>query len=290
MLAHRTTGVATVAKIVPFTKNREVIYGLLKRARRYHCTCTSQHEYDVTELMKVLDAYREAGTPVSINACLIHATGLLLKKFPRLNHHLFTGVLRKYEVDFERICCNAIMLREDDGEAILLPLLIEDPETLTVQEIDEILEYNKKTPLQQLPQIQGMQKLKRMPRLALKAFSYMARSNHRFYRKFFGTYGYSSLIMEGARGVRMGNNGIAAQSAANTCTGFIPCYVTETPVVIDGEIQVRKMLGMTILMDHYLIDGHDSLLASRYIARLLEHPEHLGLQAPEKPKSSQSLA
>ena len=269
-----------MARIVPFTKNREVIYDLLKRARRNHCTCSSQHHIDVTRLMNVLDHYRATGNPVTMNACLIRATSLLLRRFPRLNHHLFHGVLRKYEVDFEQICCNVIMLRRDGDELVLLPLLIERSDQLTVQEIDEVLEFNKRTPLQELPQVQGMQKLKRMPRLAIKAFSFMARSNHRFYRKFFGTYGYSTMLMDGKDGLKLGHHGIASQSAANTCTGFLPCSVSEKPVVVEGEIVVRKILELTMLMDHYLVDGHDVLRATAYLTELLSDPALLGLTEP----------
>gem|GEM_PF-2218293 len=282
-----------MAKVVPFTNNREVIYGLLKRARRHHCTCSSQHDIDITDLLETLDQYRNRGERVSLNACLIRATSLMLERYPRLNHHLFHGLVRKYEVDFEQICCNVIMLRRENREAILLPVLIENSNQLSVRQIDEILDYHQRTPLEQLPQIQGIQKMKRLPKVALKAFSYLARSNHRFYRKFFGTYGYSSMLLEGDDGVRLGDNGAVAQSAANTATGFLPASVVERPVVIDGEIVVRKMLTITVLMDHYVVDGHDIFLATRYLTKLLREPVRLGLESAQsgaKPQSSQSLA
>jgi len=270
-----------MAKVVPFTKNREVIYDLLKRARRYHCTCTSQHQIDVTDLLATLDHYRDIGQPVSINACLIRATSLLLKRYPRLNHHLFHGVVRKYEVDFEQICCNVIMLRKHERELILLPVLIDNSDQLSVQEIDKVLTYHKTTPLDQLPAVQGMQKMKKLPRVALKAFSYMARSNHRFYRKFFGTYGYSSLLMDREDGVKLGDNGMAAMSASNTCTGFIPSSVADRAVVIEGKVVARKMLDIVVLMDHYLVDGHDVFMATQYLTKLLTQPARLGLDVPD---------
>ncbi len=281
-----------MAKVVPFTKNREVIYGLLKRARRYHCTCSSQHQIDVTDLIGVLEQYRAAGEPLSINAVLIRATSLMLKRYPRLNHHLFHGLVRKYEVDFEDICCNVIMLRRENRESILLPVLIENSDRLSVREIDDILTYHQKTPLAQLPQIQGIQKMKRMPRVALKAFSYLARSNHRFYRKFFGTYGYSSMLLENDAGIRYDDNGIVAQSAANTATGFLPASIADQAVVVNGEVTVRKILNITVLMDHYVVDGHEMLMAIRYLTKLLTTPSKLGLEAHSagKPSSSQSLA
>lgn len=278
-----------MARTVQFTKNREFIYGLLQRGRRYHCTCSSQHRIDVTDLLQVLDAYREAGHPISIDAVLIGATSLLLRRFPRLNNHLYHGVIRKYEVHFEDISCNVILLRKDGDEMILLPLLIENSDKLSVDEINEILTHGRTTPLDQLPQVQSMQKLKRMPLIALKLFSFLARSNHRFYRKFFGTYGYSSLLIEGSRGVRLGDNGVVGNSSINTCTGFLPCSIFEEAVVVNGEIVVRKILTMTVLMDHYLVDGQDMLLATRYLDQLLRHPVRLGLSQGQSPPTASSI-
>src|SRR5690606_32360844 len=82
-------------KKVPYSKNREAIHDLLTRAKRYHCNSHSVHELDAEPLLSALRLRREAGRPVRFHAYLVKATSLLMKRFPRLNHHLFHTPLGK---------------------------------------------------------------------------------------------------------------------------------------------------------------------------------------------------
>jgi len=266
-----------MTKIVKFTKNRDVIYDLLTRAKKFHSTCSSIHELDVSALMDACQSARKSGRPVSLNACLIKATSLVIQKYPRLNHHLFHGLFGKYEVAFEDINCNMIMMRRHQQEAITLPVVIERTNHLTIEEIDKIIQYNLTTPLEKLPQIQGIQRLKRLPRIAMKWFSYKCRSDYRFYQKYFGSYGFSSGIIEDHNGVHQERLGVVTQALANTCTAFLPASVSEEAVVIDGEIKARKILTFTLLVDHYLIEAREAMMAVRYLKDLIAEPSLLGL-------------
>ena len=80
------------ARVVPTSGNREFVYDLLTRAKRYHCSVSGGFEYDVTELQAAIARERAAGRGASLISALVRATSLLLEKFPRLNHHLFTGL------------------------------------------------------------------------------------------------------------------------------------------------------------------------------------------------------
>jgi len=268
-----------MTRIVPFTKNRQAIYNFLSRARKFHCTSNTIHEFDVTEMLKAYKEAKATAEPVSLNACLIKATSLVIEKFPRLNHHLFHGILRKYEVEFDEISCNMVMLREHDDELILLPVIIERTNELSLNQIDEVIAYHLKTPLHDLPQVQGMQKMKALPVLGMKLFSYLCRSNHRFYRKYFGTYGYSSLITEDERVWQEDRLGIISTSVANTGVAFQPTSISMQPFVIDDQVLPRSTLTMTVLGDHYLLDAHYGLMAMRYFRTLLENPQMIGLPA-----------
>ena len=50
-----------------------------------------------------LDRHREAGDQVSFLAALVKATGMVMDKYPRMNQHLFHGLVGKYQVDFDRL-------------------------------------------------------------------------------------------------------------------------------------------------------------------------------------------
>ena len=265
-------------KLVPFSRNREAIYDLLSRAKRYHATTSVLLEPDVTALLAALAARRAAGRPLGLLACLVKATSLLLAEHRRLNHHLFHGLFRKYVVDFERVACNLVMLRTaDTGERILLPVVIERSDELSLDEIQGVITHHLRTPLGELPQIQALERLKRLPRFVLSLFSYRCRSDHRFYRRFFGTYGLSPLFAEDDGGVREGQPGVPTHSISNTCSAFFPSGVADKAVVMDGQVVVRKKLAMMFSADHFLVDGHDILFAALALERLLADPSRLGL-------------
>src|SRR5690606_16743818 len=121
---------------------------------------------------------RRAGQEVSFTAVLVRATAQLLRRFPRLNQHLFHGLFSKKLVQFDHITCTLIVERHgDDGESILLPVLIRDPDKLSLAEIYREIRRCKLAPLAALPQVAGMERLKRLPTAALKLFSFLVRSS-----------------------------------------------------------------------------------------------------------------
>jgi len=267
-------------RITQFSKNRDIIYDLLSRARKYHATCSSIHEFDISVLMEALEKKRKAGYRLSLNACLIKAASLVIQKYPRFNHHLFHGLTGKYTAEFDEINCNMIIIRRYQNESITLPIILKQSNTLSVETIDRIIQHNLSAPLEDLPQIQGIQRLKRLPRIAMKWFSFKCRSDYRFYQKYFGTFGFSSAIIENQNGVCEERLGVLTQAMANTCIAFIPNAVTSEAVVIDGELTLGKILNLTLLVDHYLVEAQDVLLAMRYLKRLLGNPVLLGLTEP----------
>jgi pyruvate/2-oxoglutarate dehydrogenase complex dihydrolipoamide acyltransferase (E2) component len=260
-----------VSKIVPITPNRHFIIDLLTRAKRFHCPVSTAWQFDVTVLDHVRRDIRVDGRVLGMTACLIKATSLVLRAHPRFNHHLFAGLLGRYEVAFSSVCCTVIVLRRGPGgERILLPLLIEGSDTLSVVEIQRTLDRHRFGPLEELEQFKAIERLKRLPRLALSWFSFKARSDHRFYRRYFGTYGISEMAV-GEFGPRGG------QSLANTASAFVIGPMFEQTVERDGDVKRRKLQGLSFIADHYILDGVDMLMGMRTLEGLLRHPDRLGL-------------
>jgi len=259
-------------KVAPLTKNREAIYDLLTRAKRFHCPISGTWELDAVDLLAAIDRARAAGRAVSLMACLVRATGLVLERFPRLNRHLFHGFFRKYEVEFDSIDCNLVVLREGPGgERVLFPVVIDGANRRPLDEIHATIEHHKQAPLDDLPQIKAVRRLERLPRLLLKYASYRIRSDHRFYRRYFGTYGLSSLV-------RRGFGPVGGHAVANTGASFFPGTIAERPRVAEGgEVRARTVLPIMLVVDHYLLDGHDMMEAMEYLRDLIERPAALGL-------------
>ncbi|MEC9071228.1 MAG: 2-oxo acid dehydrogenase subunit E2 [Myxococcota bacterium] len=251
-------------KIEPLSNNRFFLYEHLTRAKRFHCSVSGVYQYDVTDLLVELNRQKAEGRAISFVSLLVKATALVLERHPRMNRHLFHGLFRKFEVDFGTISCTLIVHRfGPDGEDILFPVIIDRPHERTMDDIYDEIRHFKKAPLNEIPQIGAFERIKKMPRFMIRWFSYKARSDPRFYMKYFGTYGLSSMLIEGW-GPQAGHG------VASVGSGFQPGVMKDTPVVVDGEIVIRKMLTLGILVDHYLLDGADAARAMMEMRGLLE--------------------
>lgn len=257
-------------RITPFTPNREFICDQLARAKRFHCPITLVYEFDVTETLAALDRAQAGGGEASLTALLVKATGLLLERHPRLNRHLFHRWFRRLEVAFDEVSCTLVVRRDGPaGEEVLFPVLIRDPQRLSIAEIHRLIRYHKEEELSRLPQMAAFRKIQHMSWLARKYFSYKARSDPRFYVKYFGTYGLSSNVARDFGPVGGGG------AVANTGIAFLPGVIRDLPRVVAGEVRVRRILSLAAMADHFLIDGSDVARAMGELRELLETPRLL---------------
>jgi 2-oxoisovalerate dehydrogenase E2 component (dihydrolipoyl transacylase) len=51
--------------------------------------------------------------------------------------------------------------------------------------------------------------------------------------------------------------------------------VRETPVIVDGELEVRKMMNLSLSCDHRVVDGWDAASFIQDLRKLLENPLRL---------------
>lgn len=256
-------------ELVPVTKNRWVVNDLLDRARTHHCSVSGTAEYDVTELRAALRQARRDGLAVSLTSYLVKATASLIAAQPELNQHLFVGLFgRRRIVRFEGIHCTLVVARRHEGEQLLFPVLVRDADRLSLAEIEALIRHHKSAPLHELEPMKALERVKRMPWLGLRLFSYKARSDPAFYLKYFGTYGLSSLV-------RMNGHGTAGATLANTAVAFLPGSLRTLPRIVDGEVVPREVLGVGFVFDHLLFDGVAMLRAVEGLARYLEDPATL---------------
>ncbi|MCK6551912.1 2-oxo acid dehydrogenase subunit E2 [Myxococcota bacterium] len=262
---------------LPFTPNRQVIHDMLARARRFHAPVTGSFELDVTDTRRAIRAVRKRGLKIGLVTYLVRATAMLVRESPSLQRHLFTTWYgRPREVAFDHISCTLIVARKGPtGETLLLPLVIPDVDRLGLAELDALVAHHRDAPLESLEQFQALERVKRAPRLALRWFSYKARSDPEFYLKYFGTYGLSSLIDPGGPMTAM-------STYANTAVAFLPSTLKERPWLHEGRIVPREILNMSIVVDHNLIDGAECLRLGHRLRTLLEEPDEvLGEHAAE---------
>lgn len=253
-------------KITPFSKNRELIADQLTRARNHHLSVSTSYEFDVTAVLPIIDRARAEGGSLTLVTFFIWCTGQVLAAHPRLNRHCFHGFFRRFEVDFEEVSCTLVIGREGkDGEDILLPLLLRGIDKLSLRQVAEAIRHAKKAPLESLPQLAMLERIKKAPLLALRWFSYKARSDPHFYQKHFGSYGVSSNLTKDF-------GPVSGHTIGNTGCAFVPGCVRELPRVVNGAVVARWILHAGIVADHYVIDGADMARGMASLRTMLEDP------------------
>lgn len=253
---------------VKFTPHRQVVYDMLSRARRFHAPVTGCIEVDMTEARSRIRQERRAGRRLGLVAYLTRATALTIQRHDSLQRHLFTTWYgRPKEVVFDAIDCTLIVARRGpQGEEFLLPVLLRQVDTLTVDEIHATVQRYRTQRLDSLEEMQAFERIKRAPRVALSWFSYKARSDPAFYQRYFGTYGLSSMM-------DVGGSGNSLATVANTAVAFLPGTLKERPWVVQGQVVPRSILNLAMVFDHYLVDGAEGLRVARTLSQLLEHPD-----------------
>lgn len=88
----------------------------------------------------------------------------------------------------------------------------------------------------------------------------------------------------------IGTFGLSYGMVALFPIGKIPAVVTmgkieEKPIVVDGEIVIRKMLPLTGTFDHRIVDGAQAGILNRGVVQRLKKPRELDRPNPHPPKS-----
>lgn len=263
-------------KITPFSKNRELIGDQLTRARDHHLVVSTEHEIDLTDVLPLIEGARREGFPVTLVSYFLWCTGQAVAAEPRLNRHCFHGWFRRYEVDFEEVSCTTVVARKGPaGEEILLPLLLRHIDRMSLRDVGNALRDAKTAPLETLPQIAAIERVKKAPLLLLRWFSYKARSDPHFYIRHFGTYGVSSNLAKH-------HGPVGGHTFGNTGCAFLPGTLREVPRVVAGAIVPRWVLHTLFLADHYVLDGADIARGTEAFRRRMEDPATLegALRAP----------
>ena len=61
-----------------------------------------------------------------------------------------------------------------------------------------------------------------------------------------------------------------------------PFFEIERPVVLAGQIAVRRMMNLSTSCDHRFVDGFDAAAMIQRVKDMLEHPATLFLDDPAR--------
>ena len=242
-------------EIVPFPRGRHAIVDSMIQAQRKRVT-HALLEVDVTEARRYLGQHRaRTGESLSftafIAACLAKA----------VDENKYLHAYRKGRnrlVLFDEVDVSVAVERELGGEIMpLLPLVIRRANKKTLGELH--LEI-RSSQAKQVEEPRGMWFYAALPTFMRVLFWRTLNKNPHLMKRLAGTVAVSAVGMFG-RGAAWGIP-LPLYTLTLTVGG-----IAEKPGVVEGQVQVREYLSLTISMDHDVIDGAP---AARFIQRLKE--------------------
>ena len=263
------------SKNVPITSNRRRIYHFLRRSQRFHAPCSAQAEIDVTDLFAAIAQAKARGEQVGVTAAVAKACGMIVRAHPRFHQHLFHGLRGRRAVEFDGVHATLMVQRTDAaGEDVLFGAILRDCDRQPVTALHATIDRYKHAPVEELPEYQALAKLGKLPAPARLLMSYALRASPRFFEQ---TIGGSFGISAYAGGARVP---IATGHALSplACSFFVGAAV-EKPWVVNGAVVPRRILSVTVTIDHFLIDGVEVVAALSELGDLLASPAALGLAA-----------
>lgn len=257
-------------RIEPLSANRTFIYHLMRRAMRYHSPITATAELDITDTLARIERERARGRSVGLVSLFIKATAQVLRDHPRFNQRLFHSMFGRPKLaTFDEISCNTVVARRatEGGEELLIPMVLRQVDTMSVDQIQAEIRRYKTTPLSELQAVAQVNRVSTLPRWLIRLLHWKFRRDPKFLISKVGTYAVSALPHRGS--------GAVSVFTPTTQTAFFPTAIQEQVVVVNGEPAVRTMLLCTVTADHFVVDGLDIQRMGADLKSLVEDPQHL---------------
>lgn len=242
-------------------------------ARKHHIAALL--EVDVTTAVSLVRRRRIDGGRTSFFAWLTKTIGDAIAEYPHM-HAMRKGKYRS--VMFENVDISIMVEKRVDGRPVPLPLLVRATNRKSADEIHAEIEAAKgRSIADESDYVISDRSVSRvlmrlyygLPQpLRLLAMRLILRNPHRAKRMM----GTAIVTTTGAAGHLAG--WVIPKAMHNLCFAIGP--IVKKPWVVNGDIAVRTILHLTVLVDHDVVDG---IPAARFFARLVNR-----IQRPENGK------
>ena len=159
-------------------KNREYIYHLLNRMKKFNCPVSIHCEFDITDTMQAIEDRRAQGQPIGFMAYLTKATADAIAIHPHFNNRLYHTLFGKRVVVYDQINCGLLVERETpEGKHTLLPLNIYDAPNQSIEDIHNRIKDYKTKPIGEIKAYRQLNQLDRVPRWVIPLVHFLMRIN-----------------------------------------------------------------------------------------------------------------
>jgi len=241
--------------VLPFPRERQLIVEGGRIAAQRH-TVHGLIEVDVTEPRRVIrDHKARTGETLSFTAFVITCLGKAVDENKMV--HAYRD-WRNRLILFDEVDVNTIVEIEMEGRKVTLPHFIRAANKRTMREINDEIRMVQARPEQ--TREFGVFWFVRLPQFVRDIFYRVVYQNPHWLKKSFCTVGVTAIGMFGRGG------GWAIPFGVHTLDVALG-GISEKPGVVDGRIEIREYLCMTLSIDHDVVDGAP---AARFVSRLTE--------------------
>lgn len=243
--------------IQPFYPLRRVIsetFSFFEKKHHIH----SLVEFDVTKPREIIrDHLQKAGEKLSFTAFIISCVGKAVDE-NKVTHAYRKG--RKKLIIFEDVDITAIIERAVNGESLPTIHITRAANKKTFREVHEELRAAQVEDFDINKHKNLMQNYLKVPRFIRKLIS------RRMVKNPFAAKKYSGTVIVTAVGMFGQDLGWMIAYPGHPLTITVG-GITKKPGVIDGKIEIREYVNISISFDHDIIDGAP---AARFVSRLKE--------------------
>ncbi|MGG3891731.1 2-oxo acid dehydrogenase subunit E2 [Metabacillus fastidiosus] len=231
--------------IIRFPKERSHTLYFLTYAKNFPVVHVDT-KIDMTNVLRTRsELLKKNGAKYSYISFIIQAIAKVIKNYPEANSAVKGFIFPKISY-YNRISAKFTIDKEINGKRAVLSGLITDADKLPLALIQKKINYYRDFPFDNIEEFQSIRKLQSLPFIIGQYIYRKFISNFQKREQLLGTYSITSF---GHRPVEYVHPVIAST------LGFGVCAIQNTPAVIEDEIVIRPIMGLTLSFDHRAIDG-----------------------------------
>lgn len=270
-------------RVVPFGGNRQIV-AATSSINREQNTIHLMTEVDIAQPRHLIAEHQEhTSERLSLTAYIVTCLARTLTEFPRFNAFRRGNQL----VVLEDATINVLFEREIDGEIVPEGVGIQAANRKSYRQINDELRSIQQQESRHLGSATGMAWIRFIPGFLLRSFVRLA-SRSITMQKRYGVVAVTAVGMFGAGALWL------VPLTAATVTVAVGSIV-KRPVLIDGVMQEREQLCLTLSFNHDLIDGAPAARFASRFAELLASGDEItqltadSVVAPEHVKAQQCV-
>jgi pyruvate/2-oxoglutarate dehydrogenase complex dihydrolipoamide acyltransferase (E2) component len=250
-------------RVVPFTANRQMAAASAKVSGERN-TIHMLTEVDITEPRRLIREHRErTGERFSFTAYIVTCLARAIAEQPQLNS------LRRGNrlIVLDDVTIGTLVERNLEGELIPEPVGIRAADKKSYRQVHEEIRAAQQESDARLGGLSGMTWVRFIPGFLLRTFIHLASRNVAMAQR----YGVVAVTAVGM----FGRGPLWAVPLSAATVGVAVGGIVGRPVVVDGQVEEREHLCLTLSFDHDIVDGAPAARFTGRFAQLLASGEVL---------------